>query len=168
MYRYTKFGMVSNIKLGVPSGWLTRFLDKGIVVHLVYPHLHNFEDVKELISEKELSEIPDGEILLIGSLEKTNNIIWKRRIESIYLIDGPRSKAGHCFMKIEGESFILDSKTGKLVSDSDDSRLLKWLRADVSGAKGIDEFNAYILKLFGAVNTPKTSYNPKKDKQRFR
>jgi hypothetical protein len=79
------------------------------------------------------------------------------------LISSNLSVPNH-FLTIEGTYFHFDLTTGSQVPDME-SPLQIWLRADLTGALGINDLNAYLMKLLGALNVVNFKYNPREDKK---
>jgi hypothetical protein len=63
----------------------------------------------------------------------------------------------------EGENINLDLNSGQHLPIENTNSLRQWYLADLSGARGLDERDAYVLGLLGAINVPNTSYEPRND-----
>ncbi len=66
-------------------------------------------------------------------------------------------------LTIEGEIIALNIKTGQTIEPGKTERVQLWKHANLTKVTGLDERNAYFLKISGASHIPASKYDPKKD-----
>lgn len=155
---------MEGIELGV-SGWMiTRGVDTGII-HFFYPYFSEERQRSHIEDRPTLPfEVQDNEIVV--GLVTSGVLKWTQRFHTLFIVDSKLDDKTIHILTIEGEVISLDLETGERIAspESSLSAFPRWSNANVAGSTGLDERNAYLLSVLGAINTPSSSYNPAKDK----
>ncbi|MBW4577056.1 MAG: pentapeptide repeat-containing protein [Aphanothece sp. CMT-3BRIN-NPC111] len=164
------------IDLGVIEGWIGGMpvLNTKSWIYFYYSELGSTPQSPELPFNVENNEIVIGlkdnnvEVEKNTILEWINesnkgNLKWTQRIKSPFIVSCCVDIKRIQILTVDGEVINLDVENGQPIFIEDICPLLQWHGADLAGTIGLDERNAYFIKILGAINTPTTAYDPRHD-----
>jgi len=132
------------------------FFNLERAIYFYYPYLAHPYQEHQLPYEAQENEI-------VVSLREQGQHQWIQVIQSVFILNWKMNQGVAQILTVEGEEVFIDVKSGQRLPVEGTSCLRRWHGADLAGAIGLDERSTYIIGVLGAVNLPKTSYEPRND-----
>jgi predicted NACHT family NTPase len=102
--------------------------------------------------------VQDNEVVV--ALIEDEQFKWIQKIESTFLLKYDSDEDVIRLLTIEGRHLVIEIKTGRYLLNEETSSLRNWDGADLADAIGLNKKDIHLLRAWGALNLPNTSYNP--------
>jgi len=140
-----------------------RIFDAGVVVGSRMPS--GLGDLCFYYSNIKLPDAPEinlqiDEDEIVIALVREGDIKWYEKVRGGYILETEWNNEILQILTIYGDVFTWDIESGQKIPASANSSILRWHHADLKNATGIDDYSAYVLKIMGALYTPKSNYDP--------